>query len=91
MSNYVYHNIPEKDRKKLLLETLRVLRKGGVFALHDIMSKSKYGDIESFIKDLKRAGYQDVRLIDTDKGLFMTKREARILLLSGSKLLVGRK
>ena len=32
MSNYVYHNIIGRISKKLLLETLRVLKKGGVFA-----------------------------------------------------------
>ena len=37
-SNYVYHNISGHDKQKLLLETLRVLKKGGVFAIHDIMS-----------------------------------------------------
>ena len=44
VSNYVYHNIPG-DRQALLLETLRVLKKGGTFAIHDIFSKSKYGDL----------------------------------------------
>ena len=28
-SNYVYHNISGHDKQKLLLETLRVLKKGG--------------------------------------------------------------
>ena len=32
VSNYVYHNITGADRQALLLETLRVLKKGGVFA-----------------------------------------------------------
>ncbi len=52
-SNYVYHNIPSKDRQEILLETLRTLKKGGSFAIHDIMSKAKYGDMESFVKKLK--------------------------------------
>lgn len=28
-SNYVYHNFPSRDRQAILLETLRVLKKGG--------------------------------------------------------------
>ena len=32
-SNYVYHNIMGHNKQKLLLETLRVLKKGGVFVL----------------------------------------------------------
>lgn len=45
MSNYVYHNIPSRDRQEILLETLRVLKKGGIFAIHDIMSKQQYWSI----------------------------------------------
>ena len=90
-SNYVYHNIVGKNKQKLLLETLRVLKKGGVFVIHDLMNKSRYGDMNEFIKKLKKDGYQDVRLIDTTKGLFMSHKEATLLGLSGSTLLIGRK
>lgn len=90
-SNYVYHNIVGKNKQKLLLETLRVLKKGGVFVIHDLMSKSRYGDMNKFIEKLKKDGYEDVQVIDTTKGLFMTHKEAIFLGLSGSTLLIGRK
>ena len=90
VSNYVYHNIPG-DRQAYLLETLRVLKKGGMFAIHDIFSKSKYGDMQAFVKKLKDMGYADVRLIDTTDGTFMNKKEASWLGLAGSALLTGRK
>ena len=90
VSNYVYHNIPG-HRQEYLLETLRVLKKGGVFVLHDIFSKSKYGDMEAFVRKLKDMGYEDVRLIDTADGTWITKREAIWMELYGSALLVGRK
>ena len=91
VSNYVYHNIPTNDRQAVLLETLRVLKKGGTFALHDIFSKAKYGDMRSFVKKLRSMGYEKVELIDTADGMFMTKKEAAWMALSGSALLVGRK
>ena len=91
VSNYVYHNIALKDKQKLLKETLRVLKKGGTFAIHDIMSKRRYGDMEKFIKELKDQGYEEAELIDTTKGMFMTGKEASTLFLSGSTLLKGRK
>ena len=91
VSNYVYHNIPSGDRQAILLETLRVLRKGGTFALHDIFSKAKYGDMAAFVRKLKEMGYEDVRLIDTTDGMFMKKSEASWMGLSGSALLIGRK
>ncbi len=90
VSNYVYHNIPG-DRLAYLLQTLRVLKKGGTFALHDIFSKAKYGDMAAFVKKLKDMGYEEVRLADTADGTFMTRGEARWMGLYGSALLVGRK
>lgn len=90
-SNYVYHNIVGQNKQKLLLETFRVLKKGGVFVIHDLMNKSSYGDMNKFIEKLKKEGYQDVRLIDTTRGLFMGHKEALLLGLHGSTLLIGRK
>ena len=91
MSNYVYHNIPTNDRQAILLETLRTLKKGGAFAIHDIFSKQKYGDMESFIKKLYDMGYEKVELLDTTDGLFIESKEAKLLMLDASKLLVGKK
>lgn len=90
-SNYVYHNITGQNKQKLLLETFRVLKKGGVFVIHDLMNKSSYGDMNKFMEKLKKDGYQDVRLIDTTRGLFMGHKEALLLGLHGSTLLIGRK
>ncbi len=89
-SNYVYHNIPSNDRQAILLETLRVLKKGGTFAIHDIFSKSRYGDMQAFVKKLKDMGYEKVELIDST-GRFMTRWESAWMELSGSALLAGRK
>ena len=90
-SNYVYHNISGADKQELLLETLRVLKKGGTFAIHDLMSPRRYGDMQAFVKKLKGMGYERVELIDTTDGKFMSKSEAKRLMLTGSALLVGKK
>ena len=89
-SNYVYHNIPG-DRQAYVLETLRTLKKGGSFAIHDIMSVSKYGDIHAFVQKLEDMGFREVKLINTTSGLFMKKSEAAWMGLSGSALLIGKK
>ena len=88
VSNYVYHNITG-DRQKYLLETLRTLKKGGTFAIHDIFSRAKYGDMQAFVQRLRDMGYRKVELIDTTDGKFMTKFEATWMALSGSALLTG--
>ncbi len=88
-SNYVYHNIKGKNTQRLIKETLRVLKKGGTFAIHDIMLPVQYGDMWKFAHELKAGGYERVELIDTTNGLFMSKREARRLMLKNSTLLIG--
>ena len=91
VSNYVYHNITGADKHELLLETLRVLKKGGVFALNDEMKPRMYGDMEAFAQRLRDMGYQEVRLIDTAKEAFGSRRRAALMMLGDSRLLVGRK
>ena len=90
-SNYVYHNIPSRDRQAILMETLRVLKKGGTFAIHDLFSQQKYGDMQAFVKKLKDLGYEQAELIPTDKGRFMSPWEAKWMALSGSAILFGKK
>ena len=90
-SNYVYHNIVGANKQDCLRETLRVLKKGGCFAIHDIMSKARYSDMEVFAQQLRDEGYAHVELIDTTNGMFMNRKEALMMELSGSTLLVGRK
>ena len=90
-SNYVYHNITGKNKQALLRETLRVLKKGGTFAIHDLMEPVRYGDMEKFVQKLKAEGYEDVRLIKTTDGQFMNPGESRLMMLGGSTLLVGKK
>ena len=79
------------DRQAILLETLRVLKKGGSFAIHDIFSREKYGDMQAFVKRLKDMGYEQVELIPTDNGRFMSSWEARWMVLKGSAILTGKK
>ncbi len=90
-SNYVYHNIPSRDRQALLLETLRTLKKGGTFAIHDIFTPGRYGDMEAFVRKLKEMGYEKAELIDTASGMWIRKEEAGWMDLAGAGLLVGKK
>ncbi len=90
-SNYVYHNIMGHNHQDVLLESFRVLKKGGTFVIHDIFSKSEYGDMQAFMKRLEGMGYEDVKMIDTTQGMFMTPWEAKWMTLSGSAILMGKK
>ena len=59
--------------------------------IHDLMSPIRYGNMQEFISELKKEGYEKVELIDTTNNMFMSRREAIRLQLGGSTLLVGRK
>ncbi len=91
ISNYVYHNIVGTDQQDLLLESLRVLKKGGTFALHDDMKPKLYGDMEAFAQKLRDMGYEKVELVDTRKEIFGSEAKAKAVMLGGSRLLKGRK
>ena len=90
-SNYVYHNVVGSNKQDLLRETLRVLKKGGSFCIHDLMGPTRYGNMEAFVQSLRDEGYERVELVPTDDGLFMSKAEAALMMLGGSTLLVGTK
>lgn len=90
-SNYVYHNIVGADKQALILETLRTLKKGGTFAIHDLMTPRHYGDIYAFADRLRAMGYERVEILDTTDDLFLPHGQAVPLSLEGSKLLIGRK
>ena len=91
VSNYVYHNIMGADKQALLLETLRVLKKGGVFAINDNMKPRMYGDMEAFAQKLRDMGYENVQFIDTTREIFGSRRRAAMMMLGDSRMLAGRK
>lgn len=91
MGNFPYVRLCADDARPLIREALRTLKKGGVFAIHDVMDTDRYGDIQEFAQEIRDAGFEKVEVIDTTSGLFMTKKEASALRLSGCAVLYGRK
>ena len=67
VSNFVYHEVRDiRDKKELIRESFRVLRKGGAFSLQDTLkSKKKYGNIEKLIRDIKEWGVREVNFIES--------------------------
>ncbi len=91
ISNYVYHNIMGSDKHALLLESLRVLKKGGVFVLHDSMKPQMYGDMNAFVEKLRGMGFTEVRYVETSETIFGSKQRASMMMLGASAMIVGRK
>ena len=63
VSNFVFHEVRTVlDKRKLVREALRVVKKGGAFAFHDLFeAKNLYGDMNQFIEDLKKEGVQEIK------------------------------
>lgn len=62
ISNLTFHEVSEeRDKRKLVIEALRVLKKGGVFAFQDLFEERRlYGDIQEFCAELCEAGIETV-------------------------------
>ena len=62
VSNFTFHEVDtEKNKRNLIYEALRVLKKGGSFSLHDMFANERiYGDINEVIDELKKQGFEKV-------------------------------
>ena len=81
----------DTTKHALLLESLRVLKKGGVFVLHDNMKPQMYGDMNAFAEKLRGMGFAEVRYVETAEAIFGSKSRAAMMMLGDSAMLVGRK
>lgn len=65
VSNFVFHEVrTQSDKRQLVREALRVVRKGGLFAFQDLFgSKSIYGDIHTLIDELKAEGVSEIHYV----------------------------
>ncbi|MFX1364918.1 MAG: class I SAM-dependent methyltransferase [Promethearchaeota archaeon] len=75
VSNFVYHEVRDtRDKRELINESLRVLKKGGKFSLQDtFLNKRRYGAIEDLIRQIKDWGIQQVNFIETVDEITMPK------------------
>lgn len=62
VSNFVFHEVKtEPDKRKVVREALRVLKKGGSFAFHDLFEQRLlYGDMEALVQELRDEGFSEV-------------------------------
>jgi len=67
VSNFVFHEVADaKDKREVIREALRVVKKGGKFAFHDeFMVKRLYGNQADLIDAIKSWGISKVELIET--------------------------
>ena len=67
VSNFVFHEVRDaKDKREVIREALRVLRKGGAFSLQDLLlQKSLYGEINDLLAAIRGWGVEEVDYADS--------------------------
>ncbi len=73
VSNFVFHEVKsQKDKRLVVREALRVLKKDGTFVFHDLFLEEKlYGNIYKFISELKKEGIKEIHLVYSNKEEFI--------------------
>lgn len=67
VSNLVFHEVSDtNDKRDLIEEALRVVRKGGAFAFQDLFLVPRlYGDVEDLLELIRSWGIESVEFLDT--------------------------
>jgi SAM-dependent methyltransferase len=94
VSNFVFHEVKTQPDKRLVVrEALRVVKKGGVFAFHDLFEQhAVYGDMQEFAEQLRREGISEVHYEPHTEQLSCIPAYVRApWLLNGLGILYGKK
>lgn len=93
ISNLVFHEVRSvKDKKELIREALRAVKKGGKFAFQDLfLWKQIYGDNAELEATIRSWGIKEVKLIDTSKSAFIPAALKLPFMLGTIGMIVGEK
>jgi SAM-dependent methyltransferase len=75
VSNLVFHEVGDvKDKRELIREALRVVKKGSAFAFQDLfLLKRHFGDIDNLVAMMQSWGVEEVAFADTSDSDFIPK------------------
>nr|WP_231551485.1 class I SAM-dependent methyltransferase [Methanobacterium sp. SMA-27] len=75
VSNLVFHEVQDtKDKRDVIKEALRVVKKGGTFAFQDLFHEKRiYGDIEDLLETIRNWGVESVEFSSTKDSKFIPK------------------
>jgi SAM-dependent methyltransferase len=73
VSNFVFHEVKgSRDKREVIKEALRVVKKDGVFAFQDLfLVKSIYGEINDLLATIRSWGIRDVKFVNTSTSGFI--------------------
>jgi ubiquinone/menaquinone biosynthesis C-methylase UbiE len=93
VSNFVFHEVSDtKDKRELIREALRVVKKGGKFSFQDeFLIKQVYGDIDDLIATIKSWGVTKVEFVQTRDADFIPRALKAPFILGTIGLIKGEK
>jgi SAM-dependent methyltransferase len=93
VSNFVFHEVRDvRDKKTLIKEALRVVKKGGWFVFQDLfLWKQVYGEVDELLERIRGWGIETVELVDTSDSDFIPKALKLPFMLGTVGILYGRK
>ena len=93
VSNLVFHEVSDaRDKKDLVKEALRVVRKGGSFVFQDLFLWNRiYGEIDDLLETIRGWGVEHVDIVDTSRSEFIPKALKLPFMVGTIGILRGRK
>jgi len=93
VSNLVFHEVKSsRDKKDVIKEALRVVRKGGKFVFQDLfLWKRLYGEVDDLLETIRSWEIETVEFVDTRDSDFIPKALKLPFMLGTVGILYGRK
>lgn len=75
VSNFAFHAVKDaRDKREVIKEALRVVKKGGSFAFQDLFPSARlYGDVDDLLETIRGWGIAEVHFVNTTNSEFIPK------------------
>ncbi|HUL31091.1 MAG TPA: class I SAM-dependent methyltransferase [Thermodesulfobacteriota bacterium] len=93
VSNLVFHEVSDEgDKRAVIREALRVVKKGGKFAFQDLfLAKRLYGNTEDLVRTIRSWGITEVEFVETRNATFIPTMLRLPFMLGTIGLIAGKK
>jgi SAM-dependent methyltransferase len=93
VSNFVFHEVSDaRDKRELIREALRVVKKGGHFAFQDLfLVKELYGEVDDLLETIRGWGIAEVSFVDTSTSDFIPRALKLPFMLGKISIIYGTK
>ncbi len=93
ISNFVFHEVRDaRDKREVIREALRVVKKGGAFAFQDLFTvKRLFGGTDDLLAAIRGWGAQEVNFINTSNADFIPAALKLPFMVGSIGIIYGRK